>query len=128
VAWPVPGVLVVLGYSAGLCCLVFGLWMVWGGRATPGESPDASPGGPAAWRDRLTEATRLTLGLCGLFVGYHLASYVSPPTWLGLRVPPERWWLLAGGVALAILGTLGTDWVVDRVQRPDSPAEPKDRA
>jgi hypothetical protein len=79
-------------------------------------------GGANAWRDRLTEATRLTLGLCGLFVGYHLVSYVSPSTWLGLRVPPERWWLLAGGVALAILGTFGTDKVVEKVHR-ESDAE-----
>lgn len=123
VAWPVPGFLVVLGYSAALCCTVFGLWMVWGGRVAPGDARDTTIGGPNAWRDRLTEATRLTLGLCGLFLGYHLASYVSPPHWLGLRVPPERWWLLVGGLALAICGTLGTDWVVDKVQRPDRPGD-----
>lgn len=118
--WPVPGALVVLGYSAGLCCLVFGLWMVWGGRVAPGETrPEPGAGGANAWRDRLTEPTRLTLGICGLFVGYHLVSYVSPPAWLGLRVPPERWWLLVGGVVLAIGGTLGTDKLVEKVHDAD---------
>ncbi len=120
VLWPVPGFVVVLGYSAALCFVVFGLWMVWGGRAEPGQTRKPSPmGGPNAWRDRFTEASRLTLGLCGLFVGYHLASYVSPSHWLGLRVPPERWWVLVAGVAIAVLGTLGTDRLVEKVHGQD---------
>lgn len=98
----------------------FGLWMVWGGRLAPvGRDPDASPWRAVRWRDRLTEASRLSIGLAALFVAYHALSYALPHGWLPFRIPPEKWYILAIGVVLLVGGSLA----VDRVLASDAPAD-----
>lgn len=103
-----------------LLLAAFGLWMVWGGRLAPvGRDPDASPWRAVRWRDRLTEASRLSIGLASLFVAYHALSYALPHGWLPFRIPPEKWYILAIGVVLLVGGSLA----VDRVLASDAPAD-----
>lgn len=59
--------------------------------------------------DGLTSPTRLVMGLSLALVGYHLLAWTLPAHWFPLRVPPELWPLLLGGVAVAIAGTLTVD-------------------
>lgn len=120
--------------APGLALLVGGVWMVWGKRAARTESTgqaaaataagasEARPDGWAgawvrarAWRDGLTQPTRLVLGLCAILVGYHVLAYVLPGHWLPLRVPVERWWWLGVGVVLAVGATLGLDKMEKRL-------------
>lgn len=94
--------------AAGLVVVLVGVWMLWWPKR------EAADGGSRwarvmAWRATRTEATRLVLGLCAVLVGYHMAAYALPSAWLPLRVPIERWWLLAGGVVVAIAASLRMD-------------------
>jgi len=49
------------------------------------------------------------VGLCLLIVGYHVAAYTAPASWDLLRVPLDRAWILALGLAAAVGVSLGTD-------------------
>lgn len=62
---------------------------------------------------RLTPPTRMTLGLVLVVVGYHMAAWVLPASWAPLRVPPERWWIVAGGGVVALFGAA----LADRLER-----------
>lgn len=85
----------VVGLVVGAAVLGAGLWLV-----------------RARGTDRGTP-TRLTVGLAGMIGGYHLVAWSLPAGWLALRVPAERWWVVAGGAALAIIASL----IVDAYER-----------
>ncbi|MDX2131885.1 MAG: hypothetical protein SFY69_07530 [Planctomycetota bacterium] len=104
--------------------LAFALWMLWGGRLAPVDrDPDAARSAGARWRDGLTEASRLSIGLAAMGIAYHALSYAMPASWLPLRVPPERWYI----VPLAAVLFVGGSMLVDRLLadpeagRPDEP-------
>lgn len=97
------------GILLGLGLVILGAWLIWGPRVGLG----AWPARGAAWRDALAGATRLTLGLCALLAGYHAAAWLCPTHWLEYRVPLSRWWLLAAGLGVALVGC----WVSERVGR-----------
>ena len=81
---------------------IFGAWLVWGGQRTPPTATDP-------WHARLSRISRAVLGLCVMLLGYHAASWASPDHWLPFRVPLEHWYLLIGGVVVAVGGSLLAD-------------------
>ncbi|MCC6677898.1 MAG: hypothetical protein IT436_12200 [Phycisphaerales bacterium] len=117
--------------GAGVLCA--GLWMLWGRRVYaedrgPGESGmeevGAEEAGPAegmqgggSFRDRFSEPTRLVIGLSLLLVGYHLAAWGAPDGWFGVKVPRDRWWLLIGGLAIAVMASLALDRLEQKKSR-----------
>ena len=105
------------GIFLGLVVVVAGVWLIWGGRSGWGARPE----GLARWRDRQVAATRLTLGVCVILLGYHAAAWMCPPGWLGFSVPRERWWILVVGVAAAAGGSLLSDWLGRREKRVTEP-------
>ncbi|GEM_PF-2423449 len=72
------------------------------------------------WRATLTAASRLVVGICLILGAYHIAAYASPDAWFGLKVPRERWYILAAGVVLALLGTA----TADRLESRPTPTDP----
>jgi hypothetical protein len=66
----------------------------------------------AAWRDSRTEPTRLVFGMTCLLVGYHIAAYVLPATWLPFHVPIENAWMLGAGLLALNIGSV----LIDRMQ------------
>lgn len=96
-----------------------GLWLLFGKRilgtaARPATSSE--PGSPVDDAPlRLSEPTRLVIALCLVVVGYHVAAYGSPAAWFPLKVPFQRWWVLALGVVVAISGAI----LSDRMERLD---------
>ena len=64
---------------------------------------------------RQVNPTRLTLGLCGLIIGYHVMAWSMPDGWLALRVPVTRWWAVVLVAALALGGSLLADRLDGRV-------------
>jgi hypothetical protein len=117
--------------GVGVMVLGIGLWFLWGPRLERGEASPARSDANRwqrckAWRDKRTEPTRLVLGLCGMLGGYHIAAYALPESWMPLRVPIERWWILALGIGLAIVASLRMDaW--EREDPRLAPHEPDDR-
>ncbi len=101
--------LIALAGAPALVMIAFGLWMVWGGRVAP-VGREASGRGIRRWRDAMTEASRLSIGLSAIGLAYHGVSYACPDHWLPFRVPPERWYVV---VLFAVLLT-GGSLVVDR--------------
>lgn len=94
----------VLGITAGVVLGAIGLWMLRGGKrviAADGEAVDGGGG--------LSGPTRLTIGIACLLVGYHCVMWVVPA--LSFGVPLERWWMVAAGAALAVVGALAVDLV-----------------
>ena len=88
-------VLQAAGLTLGAALVAAGLSVHLGGRRLARAGRTA----------RLSPPTRMTLGLVLVVLGYHAAAWALPPTWLPLRVPPDRWWLVVGGAAAALLGT-----------------------
>jgi hypothetical protein len=61
----------------------------------------------------MTPATKTTVGLAGLILGYHLVAYGMPPGSMPLRVPPDRLWI--GGLLAAL--AVGVSVLIDRLER-----------
>lgn len=89
----------IVAIAAGAAALLAGAWFFIRSRRGP---------------DGLTSPTRLVMGLSLALVGYHLLAWTLPEHWLPLRVPAELWPLLAGGVVVAIAGTLLADALEQR--------------
>ncbi len=109
----------ILGAVLGGGILAAGLWVLWGGRVhdrseAAAAEPSAQGSWPVRWRASMTPATRSVVGLCLLILGYHAAAYLTPRGWFGLMVPPERWWLLIGAIAIAVGGSILVDRMVER--------------
>lgn len=89
-----PVVLLIVAIGASLVWA--GCWMIWSDAAArrwPGMS----------------RATRATIGLCSVLAGYHLAAYCLPDPWFPLKIPVERWFIVAGIVLIAVFASLGFD-------------------
>jgi len=100
----------IAGLAAAVALGLVGVGLLWGRHASERL---------AGVSGRLSEPTRLVLGVCALVVGYHVAAYALPGGWITLHVPASLWWVLAGGVALAIAGSLLGDLVEGRAARDD---------
>ncbi len=87
---PLLSPLAIAGMLLGLAIIALGLWLL---------KADSS-------RERygkgFSEPTWKIMGLCAMLTGYHVISYTAPDAWLPFRVPPDRWYFLAGGIAAAI--------------------------
>lgn len=106
-------VLFSLGLVGAVPLVLGGLWMLRGGRAfDPGQASKRQdlgmePGPHVLWG--MSQASKTVVGLCLLIVGYHVAAYTAPASWDLLRVPLDRAWILALGLAAAVGVSLGTD-------------------
>ena len=49
------------------------------------------------------------LALSIALAGYHAAAWTSPDAWFALKVPVERWWIVALGLGSAIAASLWMD-------------------
>jgi hypothetical protein len=94
-----PGWAMVAGAACGFVVLAAGLWLLRRGR-----------------RGGHTSASRLTAGVCLMVLGYHIGAWSVPLGSSMLRVPPDRWWVVAGVVAVA-LGCAGLADLIER-RRP----------
>ncbi|MFO0831359.1 MAG: hypothetical protein U0637_05875 [Phycisphaerales bacterium] len=63
------------------------------------------------WRMRLSDPTRMVVGLSAVLLGYHVVAWTTSDRLLA--VPVERWWVLA----LLILVGVGASLGMDRKQR-----------
>lgn len=98
--------LLVLG--AGV--LIAGLWLLTRARSTPpGESCDP----PLPLVGAVRRSTVYALAVCVMVLGYHVAAWTVPHV-LALHVPGHRWWILIGGIALAIGGSV---WA-EKIEEP----------
>lgn len=118
----------ILSMVSGAGVLIAGLWMLWGKRVVPAgpggggaDEHEAVGDGPAAGarpgrsvRERFSEPTRLVIGVSLLIAGYHLAAWGAPEAWFGVKVPRDRWWILAVGLPGAVLASVGIDRLEQR--------------
>ncbi len=108
-----------VGSGAGALLLALGLWLLWSGRRprfVPLDDqplPPTSPSPLVRLRDRFTLPTRMALGLSIALVGYHTIVYVNPRARV-LHVPLEHAWILAVGIVITVLASLGADRLADR--------------
>lgn len=51
---------------------------------------------------RVSRATLFIAGLSFMAMGYHLIAWSLPSGWLRLRIPTDRWWLLAAAPGIAL--------------------------
>lgn len=70
--------------------------------------------------------SRLVLGLSLMLLGYHIAMWSLPAGMRSVSIPPDRWWLLILGVALALGGTVLTDSIERRDARAPADRTPTD--
>ncbi len=90
-------VLAILGAVCGAAVLIAGLWLL----REPKEGTK---------RAGLSVPTRMATALALLVIGYHIAAWSLPDSWTPMKVPLERWWVLAiGGVMM-----LSSSAVMDR--------------
>ena len=86
-----------VGVVVGAAVLVAGLWLL----REPKEGTK---------RAGLSVPTRMALALALLVLGYHIAAWSLPDHWTPIKLPIERWWILAiGGVMM-----LSSSVVMDR--------------
>ncbi|GAB4384759.1 MAG: hypothetical protein Kow0022_08330 [Phycisphaerales bacterium] len=111
-----------LGVMAGAVVAAAGLFVMRYSRTrgsfqdSPEGEADGCRAGLLGWLlGRTSVPTRLSLGLCLMVLGYHLASYALPTGWLWLRVPPGRLWILGVVVVVLVGGSLILDRVEERV-------------
>ncbi|MBX3402868.1 MAG: hypothetical protein KF699_05575 [Phycisphaeraceae bacterium] len=97
--------------QAGLCLgaavsLGIGAYFVWFLPRKCGGDRD----GTCRYRGgSLSLPTRMVIGVSMLVLGYHLAVWALPAGMTNVRVPRERWWVVALGVAAAIGGSCVLD-------------------
>jgi hypothetical protein len=94
----------VMGITGGVVLGAAGLWMLRGGKRVISEDGAGVDGGGG-----LSGPTRLTLGIVCLIVGYHCVMWVVPALTFG--VPLDRWWMVAVGAVLAVVGAVAVDLV-----------------
>lgn len=94
-------------FAGAAVSLGIGAYFVW---FLPRTAGDACESGPRYWGCAFPLPTRLVIGVSMLVLGYHLAVWALPAGSTNLRVPRERWWAVALGVA----GAIGASCVLDR--------------
>lgn len=104
-------VIVLIGFGVGL--VGTGLW-VMRASAMPRQGAEPAQALPARG---MSFASRAAVGLSLMFAGYHVAAWGTPEGWIALKVPRERWYLLVGGIVIAVGVSVG----LDRMDREPGP-------
>lgn len=105
----------VLGAVLGAGLAVAGARLALEGRSVLKHRPEGGDGGA----DRLgsvlgvSASSRVAIGLMLVIAGYHAAAWSLPSRWFPLQVPLDRWWVLAGALAVGLSLTL----LADRIER-----------
>ena len=89
-------VVAILGAAVGAAVVIAGAWLL--------REPSAG-----ARRASLSVPTRMALGLTLLVLGYHVAAWSLPDSWTPMKVPLERWWMLAAGAGAMIGSSVAMD-------------------
>jgi hypothetical protein len=94
-------------------------FVLWGrrvaGRREDGERPVFSFPGVGV----VSEPTRVSAGLFGLFLGYHLVVWAMPPSVTYMQFSRQYWWVLVVGGAMVVAISL----FMDRRERGASDTE-----
>lgn len=101
--------------ALGLGLTGIGLWTMRAS-AMPRQGADAAQALPVRG---LSFSSRAAVGLSLMFTGYHVAAWAAPEGWIALKVPRERWYLLVGGIVVAVGVSVG----LDRLDRADEERE-----
>lgn len=105
--------LFLMGLALGAVLIGSGCWVVW------------SMSARERFARKLSEPTRHVLGIAMILGGYHLLAYCSPDHWFPLKVPADRWYLVAGGIILALGLSFATD-ALGRVSQDGNEGSPPD--
>lgn len=99
----------ILGTSGGIAIAIASLWVLrWARRGIRGEAGDQAASHPAGSSAVIGSGpTRLTVGVAGLLVGYHLVCWSLPA--LSFGVPLDQWWIVVAGAGLAVVGAVAVD-------------------
>ncbi|GJM19044.1 MAG: hypothetical protein DHS20C14_12570 [Phycisphaeraceae bacterium] len=85
--------------AAGLALGVGGFYVLRSSR-TRGDAVQPRPLPFGAWSPSVP--TRYAIGISLLLGAYHLVAYALPDTWVPLKVPLDRFWILASALTLAV--------------------------
>lgn len=100
--------------AGGIFVVLGGMLVLWGNRLAAGRGEQEGDSTRLARRFLgISESTRLVIGVAALIGGYHLAIWALPPDSTPVQVPRHLWWVVAGGIALVVGGSI----VLDRVER-----------
>lgn len=101
-------------YALAAALMCTGVVQIFKARAASRRPPQdgASVPSPAA-----SITTRAVIGICALVLGYHIAAWVGPDSWFGLKVPQDRWWILLAVITLSVAGSC----FADHLERRESP-------
>lgn len=97
-------VFAILGAVCGAAVLIAGLWLL----REPKEGTKLAG---------LSVPTRMATALALLVIGYHIAAWSLPDSWTPMKVPLERWWLLAIGGAMMLSSSVVMDRRDEETQR-----------
>jgi len=103
----------IAGLAASAVLLLGGMWLLWTARHRADAERVMLPA-----LGRVGVPTCLTLGVCALAAGYHILAYSLLPRFTLWSVPIERWWVVAGVIAVAIVGSLTSEWLESRHDEP----------
>jgi hypothetical protein len=98
-------VLSVVAIAGGVVLAGLGLWLMRASAMPRNGATDEQ----ALPQRGMSFTSRAAIGLSLILAGYHLGAWCSPDDWFGMQVPRERWYLLVGGVLLAVGTSVGLD-------------------
>lgn len=61
------------------------------------------------WGGSMSRATAAALGFSLMVVGFHVSVWLTPLRSMTIHVPMDLWWVVLGGAALAVAGSVGAD-------------------
>lgn len=99
------GAIHLAGVAAAAALLAGAFWCFWVARARADD--DRRVDLPLV--GRVGNPTCLTLALCAFIASYHAAAYALTPVVALVSVPIDRWWLVAGLIAVAVVVALASD-------------------
>ncbi len=108
------GLAQVAGLVGALALVVAAFWLLGAARARADDERRVV----LPMLGRVGNPTCLTLGVCAFVGAYHAAAYSLGPVVALVAVPIDLWWVVAGGIVLAVVGSL----VAERVERGDGEA------
>lgn len=108
------GLVRVAGLVGAVALMVVAFWLLWAARARADDQRRVV----LPVLGRVGNPTCLMLGVCCFVGAYHTAAYSLGPVVALVSVPIDLWWVVVGGIALAVVGAL----VAERVEQRDGEA------